>query len=380
MQVASHTVTTILLASCVAIVTSTKPGFPPSLKPGCLAADGQPNLFCPGDLGYGCYKIPTLLRTRNGTLLAMIEARKFSCDDQGYVDLRLRRSFDNGKTWGPSILVHGNSSTTEWTTVGDGNMVEDVATGVIWLFHTRNNTRLFISSSSDEGATWSEPMDVTASLKHGFPTQGWIGTGHAGGIQLRNGRLVVPAYSSNSYVIFSDDHGKSWHKGGAIPGKGGEDGVAEMDDGRLIMNFRNSCKLPGCGRMEAYSADGGNTWENVTEVRHLPEPIAGCEGSIVHHPGTKMLYFSHPDPMFRLLRSRLAIWSSSDHGQTWHHHATVWSKAAGYSSMVVMGNSSELQLGLLYERNNHSMLIFEAQSVSFTLVEPNRNSANLLVI
>merc|ERR1711953_58878 len=113
------------------------------------------------------------------------------------------------------------------------------------------------------------------------------------------------------------------------------------------MTMRQSCvwwRNFGCGRIQAYSSDSGNTWVNVTEVKQLPEPIEGCEGSIVYHPGTQKLYFSHPDPMLKLLRTRLTVWSSSNHGRTWDHHTTVWSKAAGYSSLVVMGNSSDAKL------------------------------------
>jgi sialidase-1 len=169
----------LLATISLALVSSgTPPGFPPSPSPGCLQPDDKgDDLFCPGDDGYGCYKIPTLLRTANGTLLAMIEARKFSCDDKGFVDLRLRRSFDSGKTWAPSLLVHGNSTNDgPWTTVGDANMVQSSSTGVIWLFHTRNNSRLFVSHSADEGGTWSDPEDVTATLKYG--SGGWVGTGN----------------------------------------------------------------------------------------------------------------------------------------------------------------------------------------------------------
>ena len=86
----------------------------------------------------------------NGTLLAFIEARKHSCDDHGSVDLRLRRSFDGGRTWTPSALVHGNSTEQHWTTVGDANMVQDSTTGVVWLFHTRNNSQLFRSKDTNE--------------------------------------------------------------------------------------------------------------------------------------------------------------------------------------------------------------------------------------
>mmetsp|Transcript_85885 Transcript_85885/g.223302 ORF Transcript_85885/g.223302 Transcript_85885/m.223302 type:complete len:368 (+) Transcript_85885:3-1106(+) len=358
------------------------------------------DLFCPGDEGYGCYKIPTLLRTVKGTLLAMIEARKFSCDDEGYIDLRLRRSHDSGKTWGPSQLVHGNSTDSDWTTVGDANMVQDVTTGVIWLLHTRNNSHMFMSHSADEGASWSEPWNVTASLKLGYPTQGWIGTGHAGGIQLSSGphrgRLIIPAYSNTSYTIYSDDHGKSWRIGGAVSGrlgKGGENQMAETgsyaEDGTpiLLVSMRNSPNFPhkitGKGyRLQALSRDGGLSWGDVWEAKDLPEPVKGCEGSLVFHPGTHKLYFSHPDPPLKLLRTRLSIWTSSNMGGTWSHHAVVWNKAAGYSALVVMGGKTDAaqasanetaeraaeDLGLLYGRNNHTMIIFEAQSVSFTTV------------
>ena len=203
-------------------MAATPPGFPPSLKPGCLAPDSQTDLFCPGDDSYGCYKIPTLLRHSSGALLALVEARKYSCDDHGYVDLRMRRSFDDGKTWQPSQLVYGNSTETQFTTVGDANVVEDTTTGVIWMLHTRNNSHLFLSHSSDVGASWSDPLNVSDTLRHG----GGTGTGHAGGIQLSagplKGRLLLPIYSGGPYSAYSDDHGASWHKGSIINETKGE--------------------------------------------------------------------------------------------------------------------------------------------------------------
>lgn len=319
----------------------------------------------------------------------MIEARKYSCDDQGFIDLRLKRSFDSGRTWGPSQLVYGNSTDTHWTTVGDANLVQDSTTGTIWMLHARNNSHLFLSHSSDEGASWSAAVDVTASLKHGYPTQGWIGTGHAGGIQLsagpHKGRLIIPTYSNTSYTIYSDNHGGSWHIGGVITGPhawGAECQIAEVgaytSDGTpiLIISMRNDPKIPvgitGRGyRLQALSMDGGLSWGEVWEAKDLPEPIKGCEGSIVFHPGSRKLYFSHPDPKLDLFRTRLNIWSSSNMGVTWEDHAVVWNKAAGYSALTIMGSaegSSTAPLGVLYDRNNHTMIIFEAQSVTFTTV------------
>ena len=366
--------------------------FPRTLKrQGCLPPDGQANLFCPGDEEYACYKIPTLLRTANGTLLAMIEARKFACDDQGYVDLRVKRSFDDGATWGASELVYSDSTDeTHWTTVGDANLVQDKSTGAIWLLHTRNNSLVFLSSSDDEGLSWSEPCDMTAALKLGFPSEGWVGMGHAGGIQLSAGpaagRLLIPAYTNTPYAIYSDDHGSTWQMGGGAPGDdgwngGGENQIAETgafaDDGTpvLVMNFRDSPTLPnnasGNGfRLLTFSYDGGLTWSAVRQAAELPEPIKGCEGSTVYHPGTKKLYFSHPDPYVGLFRERMRIWSSADGGATWEVHATVWRRAAGYSALAVMGSEADAELGLLYDRNNHTMIVFEAQSVSFATVAP----------
>jgi len=371
-----------------------KPGFPPSLPPGCLKPDGQTNLYCPGDDGYGCYKIPTIMRTKKGTLLAMIEARKYSCDDQGWVDLRLRRSFDEGKTWTPSQLVYGNSTeggngtAPVWTTVGDGNWVQDSSTGTIWMLHTRNNSQLYLSRSDDEGASWSEPQNVTATLKflsvyHSGQRQGWIGTGHAGGIELsggpHKGRLIIPAYTSTSYTVYSDDGGASWHIGGVVLSNktnGGECQMAETGeyaaDGTpvLLFSMRPPGKYAPSHRIQSLSRDGGLSWAEPFEARDLPEPIRGCEGSLVYHPGAKRMYFSHPDPYLDLTRMRLRVWTSTDLGSSWHEHATVWANAAGYSARAVWGAPATARapapLGVYYDRNDRPMAIFEAQSVSWT--------------
>lgn len=379
---------TCLLLASVGILgnVGTKPGFPPSPKPGCLAKDASnTDLYCPGDLGYGCYKIPTILRTVNGTLLAMIEARKYSCDDAGFIDLRLRRSTDGGQTWGPSTLMYTNSTESQWTTVGDGNWVQDSSGGKIWLLHTRNNTQLFLSHSPDDGLSWSEPQDVTSTLKRGYPTQHSCGTGHAAGIQLSagpsKGRLIIPAYSHAPYTVYSDDHGVSWKQGGAVPNEtyfkgssAGEWTLAETGtfsaDGTpvLLASVRNQPDIPGTGhRLQSLSMDGGISWGLASEARELPEPIHGCEGSLLYHPQTKKLYFSHPDPSLDLFRNRLRIWTSSNLGGSWESHAVVWEKAAGYSSMTL---TSDGKLGVFYDRNNHTMIVFEAQSVSWTTVDP----------
>merc|ERR1719487_2794551 len=121
------------------------------------------NLWCPGDAGYECYKIPSLLRIPNTTtLLAFIEARKHSCDDEGYIDLLLRRSHDNGKTWLAPQMVYGNSTEEEWHTIGDALPVFDPHDGAVHLVFTRDNTDAFLTRSDDRGATWAAPKNISA--------------------------------------------------------------------------------------------------------------------------------------------------------------------------------------------------------------------------
>ena len=112
-----------------------------------------------------------------------------------------------------------------------------------------------------------------------------------------------------------------------------------------------------------YACDWGGS---VREMNYLDLHGAdGCEGSLIKHPNGN-LYFSNPTHW--PLRYNLDIKKSTDNGQTWKHHHTVWKKSAGYSSMRVMPGTDEI--GILYDRNNKTMIIFEAQSVSFTLVDP----------
>jgi hypothetical protein len=100
-------------------------------------------------------------------------------------------------------------------------------------------------------------------------------------------------------------------------------------------------------RLQSLSHDGGLTWGPSWEAQDLPEPKSGCEGSLVYHPGTRKLYFSHPKPSFFPLRNRLTVWSSSNQGATWDEHAVIWPGMTGYSALTVMADE---RLGLFYEK------------------------------
>uniref|UniRef100_A0A7S0LNW1 Sialidase domain-containing protein n=1 Tax=Coccolithus braarudii TaxID=221442 RepID=A0A7S0LNW1_9EUKA len=366
----------VLAAVAAAAVRAGAPVIPP-LSPGCLpAVDGQQDLWCPGaegagaknplDSTYKCYKIPSLVRTWNGTVLAFIEARKLNCGDQGYVDLRMRRSLDGGKTWLPSQMIHGESTTSSHVTIGDACPTWDAARGMVHLVFTRNNADVFYTRSTDEGATWAPPRNISGMVDGHRGPGNFIGTGHAGGLQLRRtGRLLVPMHGP-CHMIYSDDGGETWAKAPGAMSNGGECQVAEIRPGLLIVSGRND----GTGYTEiAYSTDDGMTWNTSTPNHDLRSPVGGCEASIVQHPNG-MLYHSAPDSL--LLRSKMVVKVSADQGHTWRNHRHVWDKAAGYSALSVLGNDTDVDapLGLLYDRDDRPHIIFEAHGITFTSFPP----------
>jgi len=318
------------------------------------------DLFCPlshgvapknsADTNYCSYNIPSLLRTGNGTLLAFVEARKESCvEDQGWVDLKLRRSLDSGKTWAPSSLVYGESNANEVHTIGDAQPVWDRDTGFVHLVFTRDNHDVFYTKSLDDGLTWLPPRNISSDVQ-GHRNPGWIFTGHAIGVQTSTGRLIVMLHGPCT-TIYSDDHGATWHKGGST--SGGECQAAEIKPGLLILTARNTKKVKDqlfAYTYIGYSTDNGMSW-TTTENQDLRSPTlqGGVEASIVVHPNGN-IYHSQPDNT--VVRQNMVIKVSKDGGHTWGNQAHVWPSGAGYSSLVVLGTAVDSPLGLFYVRTD----------------------------
>ena len=210
---------------------------------------------------------------------------------------------------------------------------------------------------------------MTAQLKRPV-SSGWIGSGHANGLQLApSGRLAAPLYTNQSYLVLSSDHGVTWSVGGPVGGVPGNEWDAAPtgapDSGLLLANVRSpGNSLSDLYRYLATSTDGGLSWGQAQLNHDLPSPVGGCEGATIRHPNGALYYSGPSKPP---LRDVMAIKQSTDNGTTWQETMTVWSKAAGYSSMVVMDpQDARSDIGLLYDRNNATMIIFEAQAVSFT--------------
>jgi sialidase-1 len=168
----------------------------------------QSAVFVSGTDGYHTYRIPSLIVTKKGTLLAFCEGRKKGPGDAGDIDLLLKRSFDGGKTWAKTQVVWDDGPNT----CGNPCPVIDARTGTIWLLLTHNlgsdtqamilagkskGTRtVWLSRSDDDGATWSKPVEITRQVKK--PNWTWYATGPGVGIQLKSGRLVVPC---DNYLV-----------------------------------------------------------------------------------------------------------------------------------------------------------------------------------
>lgn len=322
-------------------------------------------LFKAGEGGYHTYRIPALIATPRGTVLAFCEGRKNGRADSGDIDTVLRRSTDGGKTWGPLQVVWDDGPNT----AGNPCPVVDRDTGTLWLLLTRNlgddhTTRIkdrtargtreaWVTKSDDDGATWAKPWEITATVK--APDWAWYATGPGVGIQLRGGRLLIPcdhtAFPSKMYrahAIFSDDHGKTWQRGEAIGDYTNECQAVELADGAVLMNMRS---YHGKNRRAvATSRDGGRTWGEVTLDAALIEPV--CQASLIRLPsqekGSDLLLFSNPASTER---EKMTVRASRDGGKTWLSARELHRGPAAYSCLSALPNGD---IGCLYERGNAS--------------------------
>jgi len=311
---------------------------------GAQAALPTVNVWASGKDGYHTYRIPGLVVTPKGTLLAFCEGRKTGSGDHGDIDLLVKRSTDGGRTWSDQKIVHEEGGTAK-ITIGNPCPVVDRTTGAVHLPFTRDNDRVFVTRSEDDGVTWTEPHDITASVK--APEWDWYATGPGHGIQIRRGahkgRLVVPCDhrvkgrkgswggAGRSHVIYSDDHGRTWLRGSPTAWGMNECEAVELADGSLLLSMRN---YRGKNRRAfAVSRDGGRTWSEPEHHEQVYCPT--CQASIHRHslePQNLILASGPGGPG----RKNLTVRLSPDEGKTWPTARVVHEGPAAYSDLAVL--------------------------------------------
>jgi len=370
-----------LLCSLAAIVCSASCTASAAETPASNAEVHRSSVFVAGQQGYHTYRIPSLLVTPRGTLLAFCEGRRSGRGDAGNIDLLVKRSTDLGQTWSPQQVIWDDGLNT----CGNPCPVVDRSTGTIWLLLTHNlgsdsesairhrtsqGTRtVWVASSTDDGLTWSAPREITRQTKS--PDWNWYATGPGVGIQVEHGphagRLVIPCdYSTlvtepgkdkprdvlGSHVIWSDDHGQTWTRGDVLQPGMNECQVVELarSPGELCLNMR-SYRKQGC-RARAFSRDGGQTWSAIEDVPTLVEPV--CQASIVRlsWPGKDSpgrLLFSNPANSKS--RVRMTVRQSLDDGKTWSEGRVLHAGPAAYSCLAVLPDG---RIACLYEQGRKS--------------------------
>ena len=332
------------------------------------------DIYAAGMDGVHTYRIPALAITNAGTLLAFAEARRDGAGDAGDIDLVVRRSTDDGDTWGEVTTVWDDGANT----CGNPTPVVDRATGRILLPMTWNRgadaerdiiagrsnapRRAFLAYSDDDGRSWSPARELANVRK---PHWGWYATGPGNAIQLSRGthagRIVVPANHSDTtsqghfyraHVFYSDDGGASWTLGGTAGAATNESAVVELADGSLMLNMRSYAGRHR--RAVSVSRDGGASWTPPVLDETLVEPV--CQASMVRQRfavGTLPGRILFANPASERRRERLTLRVSEDDGRTWLRHRTIDPGSSAYSSMAALADG---RIGILFERDGYSRI------------------------
>ena len=331
----------------------------------------------PLDDSINSYRIPGLITTDKGTLIAVYDNRYINSGDlPGNIDVGMSRSTDGGRTWEPMKVIMDMGAPHENNGIGDPAILFDPVTKKLWcaaLWSKGNRSiagsqpglspdesgQFVLVSSDDDGKTWSAPYNITAQVKN--PIWHIYFNGPGNGIAMQNGTLVFASQYwdettqpykvgvPHSSIIYSEDHGKTWKSGIGAKSNTTEAQVVETTPGTLMLNMRDN---RGEFRSIATTKDLGKTWlEHPTSYSSLADPV--CQASIIKarvNIKGKMqdvLFFSNVNSSNA--RQDMTIKASLDLGETWlpAHQLLIDSrKSFGYSCLTKIDDNT---LGLLYE-------------------------------
>jgi len=348
-----------------------------------------------GQDGCDTYRIPGIITTKKGTLIAIYDNRYNSSKDlQEDIDVGMSRSTDGGQTWEPMRVI---IDMEEWggnprylNGAGDACILYDhinhtIWVAALWMSGSSRDKMLWwdsqpgmlptetgqfiLAKSTDDGLNWSQPINITSQIKNPDWQLFFVGPGR--GITMQDGTLVFPAqfkadigtkaidggsYTSHSTIVYSNDQGIKWHVGTGAKPNTTEAQVVELADGSLMLNMRDDLnrieKGLLSGRAVAVSIDMGNTWQiHPSSNLLLAEP--NCMASLISHQIKKdglplqILLFSNPNS--RTHRTHMTIKASFDQGKSWpetHQIMLNEEEGFGYSCLTMVDDAT---IGILYE-------------------------------
>ena len=289
---------------------------------------------------YSQCRIPGIVVTEKGTLLAYYECRK-SKSDWAEIDIKIIRSTDEGETWQTVAILPGNSHTLN-------NPVFFVKGTEIHFLFLKNYKQLFHAVSTDDGLTFSDPQEKAVDCNFFYNVIA-VGPGH--GI-VHNGLMIVPVWFATNRLLPKSHHpsviatlyssdGETWHVGEVI-GKEilkdpSECALAVTSDNRVLISIRNENKRHQ--RAFAISSDGISNWGNLHFHPQMEDPI--CMGSMCHENG--IIYHINCDSSTD--RENLTVKFSNDCYKSFE--SIFVDTPAGYSDIAVKNNT----LYILYERD-----------------------------
>lgn len=370
-----------------------------------------------GQDGVSTSRIPGLACSRNGTLIAMYDARRGSYRDlQGDIDICYNRSTDGGRSWGPMMTAidmgEWGGLPQKYNGVSDGAVLADTNTGDIyiigawmygvldpytgkfveglteesttWNHQWRNfgsqpglgvkqTTQIVMVKSKDDGLSWSEPRNLTPEIK---PEAWWLMVpGLGSGITMRDGTLVFPIEvrvedgEHSSTIMWSKDSGETWHAGNHTARCSNECTVFEREDGGIMISSRdrgNRGRTEKNGRVVFTTSDLGQTWTEHPTSRSAHYE-ASCHAALLKHRyvdrkgvAHDLVFFFNPSSVYR--RNNFTLKCSLDDGETWPKELYFQmdeNNGSGYSSMCSIDNDT---IGILYEGSGAD-IVFQQFSV-----------------